>query len=147
MPWGLRVCFPHKHTEFAAWIQDTCREEEGQGLSVGSGTTGASDRTQPWPANSKAMTLTEPRDQRCLRGLRARQSLLQRDGDLSHCKGSIFHFHVGVSVCMCVQCPQKPEEGVRSPGTRVTRELGAVTRVVAGPLQEHPGSLTVEASV
>jgi hypothetical protein len=46
---------------------------------------------------------------------------------------------------VCMQCPQKPEEGIRSPGTGVTRswELWAVGAKLC-PLQEQKVLLMAE---
>lgn len=106
----------------------------------------ASDCMQPWPANSKAMTLPEPQDQRCACGLQARQNLLQRDRDLLHCKGSVLTFtceFLFVCVCSAHRSQKKVSDHLELESQRV----GAVMWVVTGPLQEHPGPLTVETPV
>ena len=72
--------------------------------------------------------------------------------------GSIFIICVSVCpVCMsmyyttCIECPQRPEEGIRSPGTGVTDTI--THRVYAGDRtqdfiqQEQPVLLTTELSL
>jgi hypothetical protein len=47
-----------------------------------------------------------------------------------HLNNYLLIFRVWVSVCPCstsVQCPQEPEEGIRSPRTEVSCHVGAET--------------------
>lgn len=56
----------------------------------------------------------------------------------------MFFLHVYMYTT-CMQCPQKPEEGVRSPGTGVRDTCESLCRywkMNPGSLQEHPKLLT-----
>lgn len=51
--WGMRVCFPHKHAELAARIQDACQERR-ETLTIRCQVHQISSQTQSWSRKAKA---------------------------------------------------------------------------------------------